>query len=312
MANFVLAGYHVVITRGRHSKPLLSGVQRAQQASLPQFVFLLAGYKNFVRIYSCKQHLCCEIQSLTRPPDVSQFRKRPTTLLALASPSTLKVHGLDRLQVRIIILQRSMAGSLTPIQTSHLQILLLNALLLMPLHCDLLLWIVIVQTVWPGPGRHSRRQVQTRQQLRSPSDGAADHMAALPSLPILAASPVSIPTRCPVQSPHLNLHLHLRQNERISRPRQDLWHTPSNALPNMNVNNAPSDPILNDRLVHRLGTRRRTPRLPLRALRRAVCDPPKHRTQRPHPHHSWRLLLRRAPARPHVRQGAQGWPRCGA
>ena len=38
-------------------------------------------------------------------------------LVALRSPAALKFHSLDHLQVRIIVFQRSMAGSLTPIQT---------------------------------------------------------------------------------------------------------------------------------------------------------------------------------------------------
>ena len=41
--------------------------QRAQQASIMQSTFFLTGCESLVRIYQCKQRLCCEIHTLTRP-----------------------------------------------------------------------------------------------------------------------------------------------------------------------------------------------------------------------------------------------------
>jgi hypothetical protein len=109
------------------------------------------------------------------------------SLLALASPTTLKVHSLDCLRVRSIVFQRSMASSLTPVQTSHLQTLMLNDPLQAPVHHSLPLLIMVVQAICPHPANSNGVDSPTAPQ--SPSDRTSDHWFTLtipvPALPLL-------------------------------------------------------------------------------------------------------------------------------
>ena len=73
-------------------------------------------------------------------------------LLLLSLLQAPSFHSLDYLQVRIIVFQCSMACSLTPVQTNHLQIRTLNYLWV-PFHHSPRLLVVIVQTASSGRSR---------------------------------------------------------------------------------------------------------------------------------------------------------------
>ena len=152
-----------------------------------------------------------------------------------------------------------MAGSLTPVQTNHLQIRMLKYLQVLFHHSPRLL-VVIVQTASPGRSRQPRCRGQNtpngsakfEQWSGRPLDHLTIPMPVLPLLPILAdANPKPPSTSIPAFAP-----------APTTKPPDNVYSTPYVALGtttgppahlSVKVNNAPSDPILNDAEV-RSGT----------------------------------------------------------